>query len=48
MDKNYRPVIINFLNGANTNVPYTYDAYEDYVEGDYVVVHIGHLGVRRR
>lgn len=42
MDKNYRPVIINFLNGANTNVPYTYAAYEDYAEGDYVVVHIGH------
>ena len=45
MDKNYCPIIINFLNGANTNVPYTYAAYEDYVEGDYVVVHIGHHGM---
>lgn len=45
MDKNYRPVIINFLSGGNTNVPYTYAAYEDYGEGDYVVVHTGHHGI---
>ena len=42
MDKNYYPIIINFISGSNTNVPYTYAAYEDYAEGDYVVVHIGH------
>lgn len=45
MDKNYRPIIINFLSGENTNVPYTYAAYEDYGEGDYVVVHTGHHGM---
>ena len=45
MDKNYHPVIINFISGSNTNVPYTYAAYEDYTEGDYVVVHTGHHGM---
>ena len=45
MDKNYHPVIINFISGSNTDVPYTYAAYEDYAEGDYVVVHTGHHGM---
>lgn len=45
MDKNYHPVIINFVSGSNTNVPYTYAAYEDYNEDDYVVVHTGHHGM---
>lgn len=45
MDKNYHPVIINFISGSNTNAPYTYAAYEDYTEGDYVVVHTGHHGI---
>ena len=45
MDKNYHPVIINFISGSNTDVPYTYAAYEDYTEGDYVVVHTGHHGM---
>ena len=45
MDKNYHSVIINFISGANTDVPYTYAAYEDYAEGDYVVVHTGHHGM---
>lgn len=45
MDKNYHPIIINFISGSNTNVPYTYAAYEDYAEGDYVVVHTGHHGM---
>lgn len=45
MDKNYHPVIINFISGSNTSVPYTYAAYEDYAEGDYVVVHTGHHGM---
>lgn len=45
MDKNYHPIIINFISGSNTNVPYTYAAYEDYTEGDYVVVHTGHHGM---
>lgn len=45
MDKNYHPVIINFISGSNTNVPYTYAAYEDYNENDYVVVHTGHHGM---
>lgn len=45
MDKNYYPIIINFISGSNTNVPYTYAAYEDYAEGDYVVVHTGHHGM---
>lgn len=45
MDKNYHPVIINFISGSNTNVPYVYAAYEDYAEGDYVVVHTGHHGM---
>ena len=42
MDKNYNPIIINFISGSNTDVPYTYAAYEDYNEDDYVVVHTGH------
>lgn len=45
MDKNYHPVIINFISGSNTDVPYTYAAYEDYTEGNYVVVHTGHHGM---
>lgn len=45
MDKNYHPVIINFVSGLNTNVPYIYAAYEDYAEGDYIVVHTGHHGM---
>ena len=45
MDKNYHPVIINFISGSNTDVPYIYAAYEDYAEGDYVVVHTGHHGM---
>lgn len=45
MDKNYHPVIINFISGSNTDVPYTYAAYENYAEGDYVVVHTGHHGM---
>lgn len=45
MDKNYHPIIINFISGSNTSVPYTYAAYEDYDEGDYVVVHTGHHGM---
>lgn len=45
MDKNCRPIIINFISGSNTNVPYVYAAYEDYAEGDYVVVHTGHHGM---
>ena len=45
MDKNYHPIIINFISGSNTDVPYTYAAYEDYAEGDYVVVHTGHHGM---
>lgn len=45
MDKNYRPVIINFISDSNTDVPYAYAAYEDYAEGDYVVAHTGHHGM---
>ena len=45
MDKNYHPVIISFISGSNTDVPYIYAAYEDYAEGDYVVVHTGHHGM---
>ena len=45
MDKNYHPVIISFISGSNIDVPYTYAAYEDYAEGDYVVVHTGHHGM---
>ena len=45
MDKNYHPVIINFISGSNTDVTYTYAAYEDYAEGDYVVGHTGHHGM---
>lgn len=45
MDTNYKPVIINFISGSNTGVPYIYAAYEDYNEGDYVVVHTGHHGM---
>ena len=45
MDKNYNPIIINFISGSNTDVPYTYAAYEDYNEDDYVVVHTGHHGM---
>ena len=45
MDKNYHPVIINFISISNTDVPYTYAAYENYAEGDYVVVHTGHHGM---
>lgn len=45
MDKNYHPIIINFISGSNIDVLYTYAAYEDYAEGDYVVVHTGHHGM---
>lgn len=45
MDKNYVPVIINFVNGKNSQVPYTFAAYETYLEGDYVVVQTAHHGM---
>lgn len=45
MDKNYHPIFINFISGSNTDVPYAYAAYEDYTEGDYVVVNTGHHGM---
>lgn len=45
MDTNYKPIIVNLIEGSNTNTPYTYAAYEDYAEGDYVVVHTGHHGM---